>query len=196
MNYAELIESLRQVASTTFGLDDPAINRAFLACNLPRRVETIEQTADYEIVRTGDGHRGWIFLHNISDNTVDYVVQYHTKNWPWLGNRSVSQLVLWRDVASPFTAHITERMFFDYLLPRYHLIMSDKLQTSAGRDFWSGRMRDAAAKHYKVGVAYLNQKHVEWFDPARDGSFRSWLRAQDTFGPDRKHEAIRYVIAD
>lgn len=185
-----------QLEPPTFGLDDLATNRAFLARNLPRRSETIEQTPDYEIVRTGDGHRGWIFLHNFQNRSVDYVVQYHTKNWPWLSNRSVSQLVLWRDAGSPYVGGLTNRMFFDYLLPKYHLIMSDKLQTLAGRDFWGVRMREAAKRHLKVGVAYLNQKHVAWYDPSRNGQFQSWIQAQATFGPERKHKAIRFVITD
>ena len=40
-------------------LDDPAVNHVFAAEQLAKRMETIEQTADYIIFRTGDGERGW-----------------------------------------------------------------------------------------------------------------------------------------
>lgn len=195
MRYEELTEASREVQPTNFGLDDPARNQAFVRKNLPRVVEVIEQTPDYEIARTGDGQHGWIFLYNKRDQTVDYVVQYATRNWPWLANRSVTQCLLWRDDTSPFVGGITKRMFFDYLLPRYGIIISDRLQTAGGHDFWRRRMTDAVANGFRVGVAYLNEHHVRWYDAVKDGGYRGWLQAQDTYGSQRKHEAIRYVIA-
>lgn len=198
MRYSELttglFEATQEIQPTDFRLSDPAVNRAFIAKQLPQQAEIIEQTPDYKIIRTGDGNQGWIFLHNLHQDTADYVIQYKTRNWPWL-NRTVTQCVLWRNPASPYVGDITKRMFFDYLLLRYGTIMSDRLQTMQGRDFWMARMRDAVKLKYKVGVAYLTQHKVQWYDPANDGPFQSWMQAQDTFGQHRKYQAIRYLIS-
>lgn len=191
----ELDESPRaipQPRSTRF--DDPVANQAFAARTLRRQTEVIEQTPDYRIIRTGDGHRGWIMLYNEHQHSADYVVQYATKNWPFLTSRTVTQVIIWRDPSSLYARNLTRRMFFDYLLTRYGAIMSDLEQTPQGNDFWRARMADAAGMGFHVGIVKLNQKDVSWFDPAAGQSTGQWLRAQNTYGTQKHFEAIRYLI--
>jgi hypothetical protein len=175
-------------------LDDPAVNHVFAAEHLAKRAETIEQTADYIIFRTGDGERGWIVLYNNTDQSADYVVQYRTRNWNWM-NKSVTQCVLWRNAASPYVGGLAERIFFGHLLRTYRTIMSDYRQTPSGHDFWIARMKQAISRGHRVGVANTNHHTVAWFDPAAGQTFLAWLRQQDAYGPTAKYQSLRYVIS-
>jgi hypothetical protein len=196
MKITELYESPESVDATQFNLDDVAFNRQFAANKVPKAVEVIEDTAEYKMLRTGDGNAGWIFLYNLGRKTVDYVIQYKTRYWKWLDSKSVTQCVLWRDDASPLVRNATTRMFFGYLLRNYSTIISDRLQTDQGHRFWVSRMADAVTRNYPVGVADLNRQKVNWFVPAVDGDFQDWIRLQQAFGKGEKYQALRYVIKD
>jgi hypothetical protein len=182
--------SIPQPKATRY--DDPVYNKRFAADKLARQTEVIEQRPDSRIIRTGDGHRGWIMLYNDAQQTADYVVQYATRRWPFLNSRTVTQVEIWRDPTSPFAAGVTKRMFFDYLLARYGAIMSDRVQTPQGHDFWQTRLRDAVQLGLHAGVVGLNEKQVRWFDPAAGQTLAQWLAA--TYGPKHHFEAIRYLI--
>jgi hypothetical protein len=194
MRYEKLTEAPQRIEPTDFDLDDPAVNHAFAAEQLAKRMETIEQTADSIIFRTGDGERGWIMLYNNADQSADYVVQYRTRNWNWM-NKSVTQCVLWRNAASPYVGGLTERIFFGHLLSTYQTIMSDYRQTPSGHDFWIARMKQAISRGHGVGVANTNHHTVAWFDPAAGRTFLAWLRQQDAYGPTAKYQSLRYVIS-
>lgn len=193
MHDDEVTDVPRQIDPTKFQLDDLAINRALVARQASRVTEVIEQSADYRIVRTGDGNHGWIFLDNIANQTADYVVQYAARRWNWLP-LTVTQCLLWRNPGSRFVRHLTARMFFDYLLIRFPAVLSDRLQTENGHDFWIMRLVDAIGLNHRVGIVNMSQHQVTWFDPATDGDFDLWRRQQDTFGRAERYQAIRYLI--
>lgn len=185
--------AIPQPASTPF--DDLAYNQEFAAKTLARQSEVIEQSPDFRIIRTGDGHRGWIMLYNEQEKKADYVVQYATRRWPFLNTRTITQVVIWRDLLSQHTRGLTRRMFFDHLLGRYGAIMSDLVQTPQGNDFWRARIADAAAMGFRVGIVHLNQKSVDWFNPTMGQALRQWLGASiATYDTPHHFEAIRYLI--
>jgi hypothetical protein len=179
----ELDESPRAIPQPRLTpFDDATANRKFAAKTLAREVEVIESTPDYRIVRTGDGHRGWLMLYNEQQHTADYVVQYASRRWPFLNTRTITQVIIWRDLLSQHTRGLTRRMFFDYLLDRHGAIMSDLEQTPQGNDFWRARIADAVAMKLRVGIVYMKQKRVDWFDPTAGQSVRQWLGSpQETF---------------
>jgi hypothetical protein len=192
----EIDESPRaipQPASTSF--DDENYNKMFAARILARKSETIEQNPNFQIIRTGDGNRGWIMLYNEQQKSADYVVQYATRRWPFLNTRTITQVIIWRDLYSPYARGLTRRMFFDHLLSRYGAVMSDLAQTPQGNEFWRARMADAATLGLRVGIVQLNQKTVDWFDPAAGQTVRRWLgSARRTYDTAQQFDAIRYLI--
>jgi len=189
-----LNESPQYVDPTTFRLDDLEFNRKFVNNLLPKVKEIIEDTPDYQVLKTGDGISGWIFLYNIERKTADYVIQYRTKAWgKWLPI-TVTQCVLWRNPTSLFARGITNKIFFNYLLKTYPAIMSDKLQTANGHDFWTVRMTEAQAAGFKVGVADVKHRKMNWFEGSGANNYAEWMSNQDTFGEADKYQDIRYVI--
>jgi hypothetical protein len=200
MRWAEiktgLIESPRRIeqpASTPF--DEIDLNQQFAAKTLKREVEEIEKGTGYRIIRTCDGHRGWIMLYNEKEKKADYAIQYLTRQWPFLNSRTVTQIITWRDATSLFAANITKHIFYDILLDRYPAIMSDLVQTPQGNDFWRRRMLDASQKGLRVGVVKVNKKSVDWFDPKAGLSLGQWLGPPSkTYDPAKHFEMIRYII--
>lgn len=190
-----ILEAPEAIGPTEFNLDDRVINRTFAAKQMKRVTEVIEDNADYQLARTGDGQNGWILLFNKHDQTADYVVQYRTRRWKLLPP-TVTQCVLWRSAGSIYARGITVRIFFDYLLHQHPAIMSDRLQTDAGNRFWLDRMADAISRKLRVGVVELNRRTINWFDPTSGQSFRDWLDDQNTYGPGARYQAIRYLIAN
>ena len=192
MRYSEITESPQWVEPTQFDLDDLTSNRKFAAEKLKKTSEIIEDTADYKMVRTGDGHNGWIFLYNVKRRTADYAIRYATRSWNWLP-KTVTQCVLWHNPNSLYVKDATTRMFFGYLLQHYPAIMSDLQQTDAGHHFWQRRMAEAVNKNYKVGVVDMATHNVSWYDKNTD--YEEWITGQDTFGKEVKYQNKRYIIA-
>lgn len=195
MRFRELFETPQWIEPTQFNLDNPEMNKKFAADQLTKASEIIEDTADYKMIRTGDGNNGWIFLYNISKQTADYVVQYKARNWNWLP-QTVTQCVLWNNPASQLIRNATTRMFFGYLLQNYPAIMSDRLQTDNGHRFWQRRMADAANRNYHIGVANTVKHTVNWYDPTGNLDIDDWLRGQDSFGKDERYQNMRYIVAN
>jgi len=69
----KLEEAPELVLATDFGLDhNPKL--------LKRRKETLDDTPEYEIFRTGDDQNGYVILHNKVDHQIDYLIRI-TFSW-------------------------------------------------------------------------------------------------------------------
>jgi hypothetical protein len=196
--FDNLGESPERIPAQQFNLDNLVANQIFLKNKIDKIQEIIEDSADYRIFKTGDKNNGWIILENYSRQTADYVVQIKSKNWNWMPV-TATQCILWRNPASPYVQNITTKIFFNYILQNYPVIMSDKLQTDNGQQFWLRQMANAINRNYEVGVANLNLRQINWYDPKNDGFFEDWIKNQKTFADpksfkDTSMQAIRYMI--
>lgn len=193
MRFRELFESPDKIPPVNFPIEnDDVANRAFAKRIMRRVAEVIEETPDYKIVRTGDGENGWIILFNIKKETADYVVRYKAENRPWM-NRTVTQCIIWRQQGSIFVQGLTQRMFFDYLLPRYKTIISDKEQTDFGHRFWVDRMAQANARGLFVGIVDVMRHTIIWYDSAVD--MKDWINGNNIWQSGRKYKDLRYIIS-
>lgn len=195
MKYNEIFESPQKIPPADFGLNNRQINQRFATKQMKKVTELIEDNDAFSIVRTGNGFAGWILLYNKKSEMADYVVQYKVRNWKWLVP-TVTQCIIWRNALSPFVRRITEKMFFDYLLPKYNAIMSDSQQTVNGNDFWLARLVDANLRNLKIGIANVANHAVIWYDANVDGTVMDWITNKDTFSEAEKYQNIRYVIKE
>lgn len=91
-----------------------------------------------------------------------YYVKYSLKNINYVVNRqAVSQILVWKKVgASSVLSGLPSKIFFDYLLPKTGLIITDYQQTSNGRRFWGDRIAGALERGLYVYYVNLQPERV------------------------------------
>lgn len=189
-----LKESPERIPPVIFYAEDDDTNRELTAKLMRKVSEVIEDHNEYSIVRTGDGYNGWYLLFDKKTKLSDYMIKYEHRNYKWLvDNGAVTQCILWRRFGSIFTQGITQKVFFDILLPRYGAIMSDIQQTDYGHNFWIDRLAQAISKNLSVGLANVMMHSVEWYEGDYTG-IKNWIKQKDAFKADRKYRDLRYII--
>jgi hypothetical protein len=139
------------------------------------KTEGIENSADYEIFRTGDSASGAIALFSKPDQTIDYLVQHELADDPLLEQPAI-RVKLWRKTGSTYVQRFTRKIVFDYLLREFRCLLSDPNQTTESTRFWVSRMAEAITLGYRAALVKLDAREVNWFDPSQ-GSFLNWVRA-------------------
>lgn len=116
----------------------------------------------------------------------DYTKQvvYFIKCKVWedlcLSNKPVTQVLLWRtrDIVYMNATHrLASKVFFDYLLPKYHLIASDSYQTVFGRYFWLSQISEALTighKVYRYDRISGDKKRISSFNDVRCNKYDLW----------------------
>lgn len=189
-----IAESPQIVAPTQFNLNDIDSNQAYLKKILrSKSIEVFDDTPERKFFRTGKGQIGFYVVQDKETNTIAYLIRYETKNWKYFG-KTVTQVALWRNPLSAPAIGMTREVFFNHLLKDYPTIVSDEQQTEDGRDFWKIRLTDAVAKGFRVGLADVQVKKIDWFD--RSGPFSKWLTdRENAWGNDKKLRVQRFLIS-
>ena len=184
----------QMIAPTQFNLSDLDSNQDYLKKILRyKSLEVFDDTSERKFFRTGKGQTGFYIVQDKETNTITYLVRYETKNWKYFG-KSVTQVALWRKTGEPTSVGITQEVFFDHLIKDYPTIISDAQQTNDGRDFWKDRMAQAVAKGFRVGLADVQVKKIDWFD--RSVPFSKWLTdRENAWGNDKKLRVQRFLIS-
>jgi len=90
-----------------------------------------------------------------ADNTFEIALISKTEekviivNDVFLNSRPATQILLWRTVDPKYkglTAGLAEKIFFEYIIETYDIIMSDNIQTEQGMFFWQTRLLQAIDK--------------------------------------------------
>lgn len=176
----EFFESPRLVRIGKPQLEDNEWNRARGKELLEASKETIEETNDYILFRTGDivAGKGYIIQLSKKDGRIHYYVEYENENRKITG-KTFTQVMLWRNKASAIAQGKTKEVFFDYLIKKNKkAILSDREQTENGRDFWISRMGWAVENGYKVGFVHMNT-NIDWFGSKPAETFEEWLERTD-----------------
>jgi len=102
----------------------------------------------YENEKMGSFH---YYIMNKTETLVIYVVRCELVDVPKVG-KTVCQTSLWRDTDYYSTVSVPSWVFYNKLMPKYGLILSDKSQSKDGRAFWVRRIAEAFRLHYYVYV--------------------------------------------
>ena len=185
-------ESPQLINPTDFKLYDEAKNK-LLASNLfDQKNSVFEETSAYVIFLTGDLLNGHVVLLDKKTKLVDYLVKYNTANNPLIG-KSITQVKLWRNMASPWVNGLTSTIFFDLLLQMQPTIVSDDQQTEKGREFWIRQMSKASIIGLAVGLADFNTSSISWCKETAD--FRTWIETTNAWGNQPHFMGLRFIIS-
>ena len=102
----------------------------------------------------GDLQVGYVVLVD-EDGDIVYFVRHKRVSHNAL--RLGRQVLLWRHSGSLISYGFAQHIFFDYLLPEYGALISDKEQTRDGKRFWSNAI--AHALDLKKKVYFLDRRY-------------------------------------
>ena len=179
--------------STDFGLSKEAYNRAQGQTWLKRNPEIVLQLSTTTLYRVGDDANGFYFLWNPQERMVGYFMRYKVLHKTLLA-KSVTQTSVWRSLEEADAKGLTFKVIFEILLPKYKILLSDKLQTERGRDLWIDLITQSLTKGFKVGLADFNARKVH------NIASRAMLRLWDTDDSSawswfsNKHQGLRFFI--
>lgn len=135
MRARELFEAPPEIVRPTdFGWNDDDANRALAKDLLRRKQETLEDHPEYELFLTGDKINGYIAMYLKNTGLPGYAINYKVEKRRLLGS-TVTQVKLWRRAGTPHVPGITRRVFTQFLLTRWPMVMSDAEQTPDGAKF-------------------------------------------------------------
>lgn len=86
----------------------------------------------------------YVFSIDGPSQQLGYFIEYVTyKVGNSIGTNAVTQVGLWRNRSLWSSNGLAKFIFFEYLIPKFKVVMSDSLQTESGQRFWHGRMIEA-----------------------------------------------------
>jgi len=141
LNEIYLEEMPKIVEPTNFGLDDRKTNHAFAKKMLKDKRKKIIKSFDDDHILYEIGQK--IILINKQRQEINYVVQYDIKTFSALKQDAIQQIKVFRLKGSEYIDGLAKDIFFNKLLPKYGLMITDALQTEDGERFWFDRIRDA-----------------------------------------------------
>jgi hypothetical protein len=105
---------------------------------------------------------------------------------------AVTQITVWADETIGGSLNIAKEVFFNYLLPEFHLISTDRQQTTDGKRFWGKRVNEALEKNlwvYFIDQVSNPRKMIRIVN-------RKQLEDLSIWGTDSKYEARKLLISD
>jgi uncharacterized protein Usg len=97
-----------------------------------------------------------------------YLVRYKRERVRLLNREAVTQFLVWSDKRFIQTQGLAGKVFFEHLLNKHKIIVSDYTQTLAGMRFWQNRIKEALDKN--LFVYSVNSQHEkvirikDWLD--------------------------------
>jgi hypothetical protein len=173
-----------------FGMPSEEYRIGYTEMLLSRQPQVVlEETDTYEL-RRGGSYPVYFFMLEKPTQRLVYFAECETNEHVF--GESITQVAVWRDDASTAVRGITERVFFEYLLWEWPMIMSDEQQTESGKSFWIRRMAIAVERGYRVGLANTREDMIDWCE----GPFRPWLDAHaHAWAEHWTAQRLRFVIA-
>lgn len=188
-----LSEMPQTVGANDFGMADENYRSQFTRYLLNVHPQQIpEDEPEYQLIRAGEGQRVYFFMLEQPHGRLVYFVKCETAKVNFIG-QTVTQVALWRDFSSAVPVGVTGKVF-EMLLSEWPTVMSDEEQTDRGREFWVQRMAICAAKGFKVGLADLREKTVEW--RSADEPYADWIKARSgAWSKDHSAQNLRFLIS-
>lgn len=106
----------------------------------------------FDLIRVDEREADNTFEIALISKTEQKVIYYNKViivNDVVLNSRPATQVLLWRTVDPKYkglTAGLAEKIFFEYIIETYDIIMSDNIQTEQGMFFWQTRLLQAIDK--------------------------------------------------
>ena len=180
--------------STDFGMNIDSSSDQFLSKLMNSKPRLLEDRGSSKLYVTGT-QKGYYFLVS-SKNKLIYFNKYIDINKGLVGKPTVTQIAVWRAMGGPLSSiGVVKSTIFRYMLPRFKILMSDRIQTLDGRRLWLDLMGTALDEDYHVALVDFQMRKVlslesltelRIWDQMKDGAW-SWNS--------NKHQGLRFLIS-
>jgi len=152
----------------------------------------LKLTDDVSIYQSGTE----LFALDTTHKLITYYMRYKVGNDKFVGGQYVWQSMVW---ANPQFYHrylsgIPRKVFFDVLLPKFRVIITDSEQTWKGQRFWQISIGEAFNKNLNVYFADFKSKTLVKLKS--DLELDDFQKKYDIWGNTKAHEMKRMVITD
>ena len=187
-----LQEAPLSIDATDFGLSNADANKRF--------GEGLRKNKDCEKVEELDGGFALYRINRMfavfykDEPTVYYLMKFKTGVISIVNKRAATQIAVWASESYP--ASIAKRVFFEQLLPEYHLVATDGHQTESGARFWRNRVAEAQAKN--LFVYFINQVSTprKMVRIVSAKQFSDLVSTGEIWGTSTKFEGRKLLISD
>lgn len=153
-----------------------------------------KENIEGKLFTTGSATGGYYYM--VSDKRLVYCMHYKKIIKKLVGIPVVTQTAVWSDPRGVVNRGLTHDVVFGLLIPRFKVIMSDRIQTNLGQRLWLSLISNALEKSLNVGLVDFNTHRVLTFDS--NAEFRLYEeRSIDGFWDwnSMKHQDIRFLIS-
>lgn len=178
-----------------FSLDDPKQNEELYnlyAGGKYKHKKKLFQLTDNAIVYS---YRSEFFCLDSSIKKITYYMKYSVDTKPKIG-QFVYQSLVWTDtlVHDVYLVGVASKIVFEYLMPKFHTIVTDSQQTWKGKRFWQILIGIAFRKGFNIYYHnFRTRELVKLDDPDELYQFQ---KDYDIWGETDKHMLKRMVITD
>lgn len=152
MRYKDIVNKINETPQEVgFNHDNIKTNYDdnFLKSFLSGDYETFIDNPNYSVLINKIGNKGNVILVTKINPHIEFIVAYDIIQISLDSSTKSDTIVqnnIWRDKSSKYTNGIAEKIFFDYFLKNYQIIMSSTKQTKEGNNFWIRMMKEATNK--------------------------------------------------
>lgn len=140
-------------------------------------------------------HKSEFFCLDKELKKVTYYMKYQVDTKPKIG-QYVWQSLVWADpeAQGSYISGIAKKMFFEYLLPKFHVITTDSEQSWRGKRFWQIRIGDAL--RMGLNVYFYDFQSKELVKLQKYDDLQDYQEKYDIWGETDKHLLKRMVITN
>ena len=147
-----LFEMPKSIAPLELKLDFEKSNKRFAIALLQNKnrelVKSLSEDVNlYEI-------KNQFVVIDEEERHVVYYMRWTEIFHKFVNHKAASQVLVWRDKDKPGYENTAKDIFFEHLLPKYKVVITDALQSPDGRNFWVRRIGNAFS--LGLNVYYLS----------------------------------------
>jgi hypothetical protein len=156
----------------------------------------IERYNGLPLLHTGDDSNGYYFLCDEQKEHMLYFVKYRRINAN--GLKMGRQVLVWRSSTAARKTEslgITQYVFFEKILPRFGILVSDVEQTHYGRTFWEFAL-DRTFNTQALHAYFLNRRSTPNTLLELNSRTDLFKVAREIWGTDEGHRRTHAVISN
>ena len=189
----EMPKRISPITKLISHLTDPITNNGVYKWVIKNKPTPITSYNQNPIVTLERSDSLWIYGLNKEEERIEYFIDLQEQSVKFLNKTWVTQKLLWSSGRGTFN-NISQWMVFNYILPIYKTIMSDKEQSEWGERFWHNLVNESFKKGLRIYLVDFNTGTIRKFN--NQNEFNLLCNSVDNpWGSNENHARLRIAIS-